>query len=311
MHFNSFKQYAYVISLLCVFVLAWLIQSSLLLNTDVSYLLEASRQMLSGGHYATDFFENNPPWILYFYSLPVLFSTLLSVNIIISIQLYVFLLATISLNLCFYFFKQLFVKHDAFLAHFLLVILSILFLILPMNEFGQREHLLFVLMMPYLLMVAQRLENQSIATPMACFIGLLAGSALMIKPYFFVTLLLVEGYYFIFSRYNFCTWKRPELSVILLLLIVYMAIVFLWHTDYLRVVLPFSLRWFYLGTRRPWIILLSNLPTLYCFVPFLIYIATYKKHRYRSLSHVLLLSLLGYIFSYFVQQVDWRYHLLT
>ncbi len=311
MHYKVVKRHAFLCMIVFVFTLSWFFQSSLLLNTDVSWLLEASKRMLSGGNYTNDFFENNPPWILYFYTPPVLFEKIFSISIILSMRMYVFLLAAISLGISHYLLKHVFLKADIFLAKLLLVILAIVFLIFPMADFGQREHLLFLLMMPYFFMMALRLQDQQIAHLPAFIIGLLAGSVLMMKPYFFMTLILVEGYYLLgASEAGRRDLTRPEIFAIILLLIIYLTILFLRHADYLNRVMPFALRWCYLGARRPWAIVLVNIPTISCLLSFFFYIATYDINRYKYLTNILLLGLLGFIFSYVIQQEDYPYHIL-
>ena len=295
-----------------VFLSAGWIQSSLFLNTDVSWLLEASKRMLLGGNYTNDFFENNPPWILYFYSPAVMCANLLSISLIISIRAYVFLLSAISLGLSYLLLKKILSKSDDNLILLLLIGQAFVYLILPMADFGQRENLFFILIMPYFFMMAARMDGLRISPFLAFIIGLLAGSGLMIKPYFLMTLFLVEGYYFIAGpkpvfasatkqrlRSKLFYWLiRPELFSILFLLVTYLALLFLRHTDYLTQVMPFALRWCYLGTRRPWSVVIGNMLTLWCCSPLFFYMVTRKINPYIHLTHVLLFGLLGFLFSY-------------
>ncbi len=327
---NDAKLYTWVKSSLCVvllglvFLSAGWIQSSLFLNTDVSWLLEASKRMLLGGNYTNDFFENNPPWILYFYSPAVMCANLLSISLIISVRAYVFLLSAISLGLSYLLLKKILSKSNDNLILLLLLGQAFVYLILPMADFGQRENLFFILIMPYFFMMAARIDGLRISPLLAFIIGLLAGSGLMIKPYFLMTLFLVEGYYFIAgpkpvfaraakkrlrSKLLYCL-IRPELFSIVLLLVTYLALLFTRHTDYLTQVMPFALRWCYLGTRRPWGVVIGNMLTLSCFFPFFFYMATRKINPYIHLTHVLLFGLLGFLCSYLIQQEDWYYHIL-
>ena len=311
MYSKRLNQYAFLCIFIFIFIIAWFFQSTLLINTDASWLLEASKRMLSGGNYTNDFFENNPPWILYFYAPPVLFAKLLSINIILSFRMYVFLLATLSIVLSYFLLERVFLKSDLFLAKLLLVMLTTLFILFSSADFGQREHLLFILIMPYFFMMVLRLQAQRIAYFPAFMIGLLAGSVLMLKPYFLMSLLLVEGYYLLGRRqksnYHLI---RPEVFAILFLLLTYLIILFVRHADYLNLVMPFALRWCYLGSRRSWANVLINIPVVSCFLSFFFYMFTYEMNRYKYLTNILMLGLVGFIFSYLIQQVDYFYHIL-
>ena len=96
---------------------------------------------------------------------------------------------------------------------------------LPMYAFLQREYLLFIFIMPYLLLAALRIENKSIHPLASFFIGLFAGLGFAIKPFFLVTLVLVELCVMIKTR-NFFSWLRIEPFVIASVLVVYLISVF-------------------------------------------------------------------------------------
>ncbi len=66
-----------------IFLFAWKLQSALFLNYDVSWLMHASERLLAGGTYSRDFFETNPPLILYLYLPPVIFSKIFAFNLVL------------------------------------------------------------------------------------------------------------------------------------------------------------------------------------------------------------------------------------
>src|SRR3990167_10746289 len=84
-----------------IYFSAWMIQAHLLLNWDVSWLMLETGRLLRGGKYVTDFFEINPPLILYLYIPPVILNKIFSINIILALRLYIFFLTSGSLYFCF------------------------------------------------------------------------------------------------------------------------------------------------------------------------------------------------------------------
>jgi hypothetical protein len=292
-----------------IFLGAWLLQATMLLNVDVSWLLEASRRMLNGGTYTNDLFENNPPWILYFYVPPVLFSKVFSVSTIYSIRLYIFFLSAMSLGIIYYLFQKVFLKQDAGIARLLFITLAIMFVMMPQYDLGQREHLLFILSLPYFLMMSLRLQGEPFNKYFAFSMGLLAASVFIMKPFFLAVLCFIEIYYLL-KKKSCWAWLRPEIFALLLLLGVYLAILTLRHPDYLQLVMPFALHWCYLGTKKPWVMVFFNHQTVYCLYAVLFCVASFEINRYKSLTIVLLLGLAGFFVSYLVQQEDWPYHLL-
>lgn len=303
------QHYFFPILMILILLSAVLIQSRLLLNVDTSWLAEASRRMLAGGTYTKDFFENNPPWVLYFYLPPVVIGKFFSLSIIWTMRIYIFTLGFISWGITTYLIHQIIPVSEAYLAKIFSIVFALLIFIIPVYDFSQREHLFFILTMPYLLLLVCRLQNIKIKPRLLVLIGLLAGSVFLLKPYFLMTLFLVETYYSIVKK-NIFSWIRLENSIILLLLLIYFFILIDRHLDYLTVVIPHVSHWCYLGTKRPWLYLISNAKFSLCIFSIIIFINSYEINRHRQLTMILLIALVGFLLSYLVQQVDYPYRIL-
>jgi len=209
-------------------VLACLIQSHIFMERDVIYLTNAAHLLLNGGTYSHDFFETNPPMILFLY-IPALFiAKLTALNLIDSIRLYFMLLTLISIGLCYHFLKKLF--NEPIYIRSLLTAIAFVLLILPSSQFGQREHLLMILVLPYLFVSMLRLQNKSIHWGLAILIGLLAGLGFSIKPHFLTTFMLIECY-FLWTRRSLLGWIRIESSLITVVLIAYLFCIQFFFSD--------------------------------------------------------------------------------
>jgi len=309
MHQAVIKRYAFYFFVFYLGACGWILQSHYLCNSDVSWFVEASQRMLNGGTYSKDFFENNPPWILYFNIPAVLLGKIFGINQITALKIYIFSLIFISLGIANYLLERIFNHEDRILARLFLISLAVTFFIFPIYEFGQREHLLFVLSMPYILMMALRLQNVKINTDLAVVIGVLSGSVFILKPYFLAVLCLLEIYYAI-TKKSLKAWWRPEIFTIAGLLIFYMSIVLIRHQDYLHVVIPHVIHWVYLGATSSLSSLAENIWVDWSFFVALLYIATYSINRYKALSAVLMISLGGFLLSYFAQRTAYPYRIL-
>lgn len=85
-----FFQSKLLIVLLLIFSV--LIQSHIILNEDVLWLVTATQRLLAGGSYVNNFFETNPPLILYLYTPAVLLVKYIHVTIGVAIYSLTFLL---------------------------------------------------------------------------------------------------------------------------------------------------------------------------------------------------------------------------
>lgn len=299
----------FILALAGIYLLGAIIQYNILINVDVSWLMHVSKRLLAGGTYQRDFFELNPPLILYLYSPAVMLENFFSLSQFPALCIYIFVLASFSLLLCYQLACRIFRPEDYKILYLFLLALAALFLVLPLRDLGQREHLLFILTMPYLLLVTARLQGCNINPYYAAAIGLLAAAGFGIKPYFISTFALLEIYYIIRAR-NVLAVFRPEVFAIFALLIAYFISIFVFQPDYINVILPVSLRYYY----HPYQVSLSQAllyqPAVFCSFAILFFIIQYKKNPYQTLSSILLLALTGFFISYLIPRTLWPYHLL-
>ncbi len=290
---------AFVI-LLGIYFAAWIIQSTILLNHDVSWLMQASKRMFEGGSYTQDFFELNPPMILYIYFPVVYLVKTLSISTIIAIRIWIILLASCSLFMCYFFLRT---------NTWLLLCIATTFLILPIYEFGQRESILLILMMPYLLLISHRLEGEAIGAFYAFGIGLFSGFGFALKPYFLLTPILLELYVFSRKKSHYF-FKRPELIALMIVLLIYMLSVIVFHRDYLTLVMPLVSNFYYAGLHFSWGQVLGVFPIIYMGLVVLCYLVESHKDQDKPLKTVLFISIITLFFVYMIGRAPWYYHAL-
>jgi hypothetical protein len=290
-----------------LYVLAAVLQERLLFNWDTSWLMHATEKLLAGGNYANDFFELNPPLILYLYTPAVLLNQWFGLPAYIGLQIYVFVLASISLYLCDHFASRIF-RND-FVTHVFLITAACVFLILPLYDFGQRENLLVIFTLPYFLLVSYRLENPSTRTRLAWLIGLFASLGFAIKPYFLLTPFLIEIFYFYQTRRIF-SFIRAETLAIFIFVLCYMLFIYLFHYDYLAVVLPYVSHTYYLGIAFSWTPIFLSPTLLFCLIPIVLHGIFYKKNPYKTVCNILLIAMISFLLSYLLQRTTWHDHIL-
>jgi len=298
------KRLYHWLPLLFFISLSSLIQSHLFLERDVIYLSNAANLLLHGGTYSTDFFETNPPMILFLY-MPALFITKMTLfNLVASLRLYVFLLAFLSMGLCYASLKKI-LKNPMPIFNMLAFVL----LLLPASQFAQREHLLIILTMPYLFAAALRLQHKPISLKFAIAVGLLAGLGFSIKPHFLTTFILIESY-FIWKRRHWLGWMRTESILIIVVLMTYFLSIELFFSDYIHVLLPFIMRHYVSYIQSPWFTLLT-LPTVdFCLFIGVLYFFIPRQIRYTPLYTLFFLALVGFTLSLMLSRTPWYFHVL-
>ncbi len=258
---------------------------------DVSMLMHVSDRMLHGGKYGVDIFESNPPIIFYIYAIPVLAAKLFSMNFILSCRIYIFLLIFISLFVC-----NTIIKKTSKIPSILLPATAWV-LLLPGVSFAQREHIMMILIMPYVYLSVASLYDISINKFIRVLIAVMAGIGFCIKPYFFLPFFIC----LLYSRK-----LTLENKIIISIPIIYLLSIAIFHSSYFADILPYvpfyysyfdmNTAWSSVGIRCVFIILLIYFISLY-FIP------------HHKLENILVIYTMGFLMVYVLQKSNWAYHL--
>ncbi len=152
-------------------------------NTDVSWLLDCARRLLDGGRFYVDFFEINPPASILLYVPAAALARWLPIGGADAVRLLVGMGFAASLWL------SAAVLHAGALVEVrqrpaLAALATAALLALPMNAFGEREHIAVLASTPFLACCAARATGSRPALPAALLAGVGAGLAIVIKPMF-------------------------------------------------------------------------------------------------------------------------------
>lgn len=301
-------------NLICLVILislafwAWFLQDHLLINGDISWDLLAVKRLLKGGSYTKDFFDLNPPLIFFEYIPSVLMEKLFSLSEITAFRLYVLMLSFVSLFFCSFFIKTIFPKKDVGLTYVFFITLAVTYFIFPIYEFGQREQFMLMFTMPYFLATVCRLQGNKLSIGRAFCVGIFAALGIGIKPYFILPLLLIELYYMFFTR-NILSWLRVEILTTIFVLSSYLFIVYMFYSDYLFTVVPLASQFYYKGFSKEWMDVLWDKQAIFCYFSIVIYFFQIKYKEYRILKSVLFLVILSFLLIYFIQKINWYYHI--
>ncbi|MGH7477009.1 MAG: hypothetical protein ACRELD_12015 [Longimicrobiales bacterium] len=276
---------------------------------DVAWMLYAAGKLLDGGRFGIDIVEVNPPLIVYFSAVVDTLARALGVWNVTAWKGAVLVLALTSLALCWKLLGVL-LPHWPRARGLLLLLLAFLLVPFAGMEFGQREHLVLILTMPYLIAAAGRARGLMIARSTAIFLGLLAGAGIALKPYFLPVWLGTEVY--VGLRCGPRSWLRGEHAALVGALVFYGLLVLLFTPDYV-VVARWALEVYdaYNSASPRWI---ASQPGLRWALAALTGSALagviVKRSALRELRWLTGISLLTYLAAVFAQNKGWAYHWL-
>lgn len=299
--------------LLLIFIFAWHFQNVFWINWDVSWDLIVTQKLLAGGTYSQDFFDLNPPLFFFLYTPIIFLKHILPIKLDIALRLYFFSLTICSLLVCQKIVKEIFPREDKLIESLALLTLGFIFLIVPNYEFGQREHLLLLFCLPYLLAVMPTLQGRKTLPAFAILIGLIGFAGFAIKPYFLLSLVFVE-LYVMYRTKNIFVSLRLETITLAIALMLYLIAIYIFYPDYINIVMPIAVKYYHAGFVDPTAMVWLRPELLFCEFAILfscVYLfLSQNKNDYVDFIAVLLAALIGFILSYFLQNTSWFYHIM-
>ena len=188
------------------------LQSQTFLNHDVAWVLYSSQWLLEGKQFGRDIIVANPPFVWWLSAIPQAISDAIGVSSIVTFRIFVALMILVSLFTSNAILRDIgTTKASRFLF---LVVGAYVFTIGVHRDFGQREFLTVLLILPYLLAAALRMRGENVAVAAAVAIGLAAGFGIAFKPYFIAVPLLVEGALIVRRRSLRTIWRLEALAAV-------------------------------------------------------------------------------------------------
>lgn len=263
-------------------------------NHDAAWYLYMAGRWLDGATLYHDVVDTNPPLIVWLSVPPVALARATGLLAPALFKAYVVLMAIGSLALASWRVR----RREPKLAAWFTTIAVFLLLAFPKGDFGQREHIAVVLVLPYIAGVGTRPAGRLEAV----LCGALGGIGFAIKPHFLAAWAAIEIARLAMTR----QLLRLETIVACAVFVLYAAAVALIHPEYFTVLS--QVREVYGGLN-------SSSPTLLRVVDIeiwaaaLVVFAGLRRSDEHRLVVVFFAAATGFLISALAQQKGWAYHL--
>lgn len=207
---------------------------------DQSWLLYAAQRVLAGAHISgPELVEPNPPLVIWFSVVPAFLGHLLHLDAYLMLKIVVFLMMAGSVAWCARILRHSGIAQPR--THLFIATASVLSAEIFMSGYvvGEREHLLIILILPYVLsaVLSVRGARSTLSFAELCFLGVAAGLAVCFKPQQLLILLCFELFLAICAR----SLKRllsPDLLCAALAIFLYIELVSVAVPRYFIATLP-------------------------------------------------------------------------
>jgi hypothetical protein len=277
------------------------------LHPDVSWVLLATGRMLDGARLYRDIIEVNPPLIFYSAVPGVLLARLAGWPVMAGFSMYVLLLVLGSLVLA-ALIQARAMALPARAQGFMILAGLLALVLLPVADFGEREHFTAILTLPYVGLLAARYADRDCDARLAIIAGLAAGIGLAFKPHFLVVPLALELYQIVRCR-SLRAAFRPETVCAAVVIALYAGGVLLLHPEYLDRIVPYGIL-VYGAYAKPlaYAFLQPKLPTL--LLPLAAYGLVRLTVRDSRFLDAYAIAAAGFFAAYLIQAKGWSYQLI-
>ena len=294
-----------LLAIVAVFVAAILLRQVLPFNVDVSWWLIVSERMLDGQRLYVDILETNPPMAGSVYFLAVALARALHLRPEVVTDALILGLVAASLALTWRILRFSSLRDSA--AGAPAVWAAALLTILPMYDFGQREHLALVVLLPALAVYILRANGESVAPSAMLIAGLGAATTMNFKPYF----VFAVGFCILTAAAQARDWRvlfAPENWIAAVLVVIHGICIVVFYPEYFTLIYPL-VRDVYLLLKAPLLAILLTSATALWLVAIMVALALQRRRRKPdSASLVMMAGSLGFAVSFFVQGKGWGYH---
>lgn len=273
--------------------------------TDVAWPLYLADLVLGGARHGVDFLEVNPPLFIWLAIPPVAIHHLTGITPWQANVAWVGVLAAGSLMLSATLLRTTDGGRES--GRWFLLGAGFCFFILPRWEFGQREHLALLGVVPYYVLAAARLGAAVVDRRNAIAAGIAAGLGFSLKPFFLVPWLVLE--WLIRRRVGNGSVRRVELLALVITGVGYTLAVLALAPDYLSMAMRLGPFYAKLIGNPMWVTLGMAGPALLFVAAF---IAAQRIERWPTdaLSSVCIAGYFGFLACAVLQRKGFSYHYL-
>lgn len=225
------------IALFAISIAAVFFYSSFSLNHDSSWYLVATDRFLDGAKLYSDILEINPPLAFYLTIPPVAAARFLDSDPTLAYFIYCISLGFLSALWSLFLLERSGLSKPQKSGFFFAVVAALIFV--PMPDFGQREHLLLLFAMPFLLSQIVLTDKERPTAPHQVVLGLVASLGFLLKPYFLIIPAMI-GLVRIWQQRNLQVFRDAGYLAIAVAAVIYLAFIVQFHSAYIELIVPMA-----------------------------------------------------------------------
>lgn len=226
-----------IAALVATALAAALFHAGVSLNHDSSWYLVSTDWLLDGAKLYVDVVEINPPLAFYQTMPPVWLARLLGSDPGAIYVAYITLLALLASLWSFALLRGAALEARQKTA--LMIAIAAVLFVLPIGEFGQREHFMLIFALPFLLAQILRPALPDTGPGHGIALGLVAALGLLLKPYFLLIPAAI-GLMRLVEERSLAPFRDPAMLALAAAACGYLGFIWLVHPEYFTAIVPIA-----------------------------------------------------------------------
>jgi len=293
----------------CLAVGAALLHFFVPINHDEAYFMALAGRLLDGGQFGKDIMDMNPPHVWWISAVPVWFARQTGLRPDIAATTFTVAMAALSLSAVAHLLAAAGLVRAT--RNLFVVFAALVVLFVPGYDFGQREHWMVLLTLPYIVARGCRLKKLVLSPAIGAAVGVAACLGFCIKPYFLLVPVAIEIWILVRLR-------RPSLAIrsetiaMAIAAVIYVGLAMTFARSYLETEVPTALLgyWSYRSPLQE--VLLSGLILLAPAIMLVAvgYLTRQQNAQIPELAQSLAVAGAASLVAALIQAKPWSYHFL-
>lgn len=298
---------------LCVslfFLLSFWVSQHMFISWDVSWHMEAARQIAENAQHGRNIFDDNPPMVFWFFIPIVWLHQISGISLVTLCLIGAHGLVVTSFLLCNVYLKEIYHDMAAWEIRIVRYAILIFLLFFSIPDYGQREMLLTAFCLPYIVLMAARMQTSLHLyfenAYFQAFLGFWMAIGIAMNPMFGAIVLALEVQLWVFQKK--LVLLRPELITFFITFIVYLLLIAVFFPNYYFENIP-SFFAFSPNANSNFLYMIQQAPSFLVPLSILLFLASEIKKSYRSWVLTLFICTVVSYIVFLLNKKIWYYHL--
>lgn len=290
----------------CLAAAAGILHAFTPLNHDTAYFVSLAGRLLDGGSFGRDIMDMNPPHVWWISAVQVWIASHVGLRIDAVAAIFTALIAAVSLITL-----ERLVSLERFARNAFLFLVAGLVLFAPGYDFGQREHWMLLLTLPYVVACSCRLGDTLLPPAKGILIGVAACFGFCMKPYLLLVPIACEIWILARTRRP-SVLLRSETIAMAITGLVYVGLVVGYARSYLEIEVPNALLgyWSYKSPMLDVLITAIVLLAPTAMLLLIVHRSRRRNDRIPALTEVCAVAGAASLVAALIQMKPWSYHFL-